>query len=131
MLSTIPASHKKLLEDESKAFAFLATTMPDGSPQVSPVWFNTDGEHIVINSARGRVKDKNIRARPQVALSIIDMDDPYLSMQIRGRVVDVTFEGGAEHISILSRKYRGRDFDIPEGQTRTVYKIIPEKIGLM
>ena len=131
MLSTIPSSYQKLLEDQSKAFAFLATTMPDGSPQVSPIWFNTDGEHIIINSAQGRIKDKNMRARPQVALSIIDMNDPYVSMQIRGKMVDVTTEGGAEHINTLSRKYRGRDFDIPEGQTRTVYKIIPEKIGLM
>lgn len=131
MLKTIPESHQNLLKDESKAFAFLATTMPDGSPQVSPVWFNTDGEHILINSALGRVKDRNMRARPQVALSIIMMDEPYHSMQIRGKVVDVTTEGGAEHISVLSQKYRGRDYDVPDGQTRTIYKVIPEKISLM
>ena len=131
MLNTIPQSYQKLLKDESKAFAFLATTMPDGSPQVSPVWFNTDGEHILINSALGRVKDRNMRARPQVALSIVNMDHPYHSLQIRGKVVKVTTEGGAEHINTLSHKYRGRDYDIPDGQTRTIYKVVPEKISLM
>ena len=132
MLSKIPDSYKELLEDENKAFVFLATTMPDGSPQVTPVWFSFDGEHIYINSAMGRVKDKNMRDRPQVALSIINMDNPYLSMQIRGKVVKLSPEGAVEHISALSLKYRGReDFDVPEGQTRIVYKILPENIGLM
>jgi PPOX class probable F420-dependent enzyme len=132
MLDNIPDSYKELLADESKAFVFLATTMSDGSPQVTPVWFNFDGQHIFINSALGRVKDKNMRERPQVALSIIDMQNPYHSMQVRGKVIELTSEGAVEHISDLSQKYRGRaGFDIPEGQTRVIYKIIPEKIGLM
>ena len=132
MLNDIPDSYKELLTDESKAFVFLATTMPDGSPQVTPVWFSFDGEHILINSAMGRIKDKNMRDRPQVALSIINMKDPYLSMQVRGRVIELRPEGAVEHINVLSLKYRGHaGFDIPNGQTRIIYKIEPEKIGLM
>jgi len=99
---------------------------------VTPVWFSFDGQHIFINSALGRIKDQNMRVRPQVALSIIDMHNPYLSMQVRGKVIELTSEGAAEHIGELSQKYRGTsDFDIPDGQTRVIYKIIPEKIGLM
>jgi len=65
-MKNIPESHQDLLTDEKKAFVYLATTMPDGSPQVTPIWFNTDGEHILLNSVVGRVKDKNMRARPNV-----------------------------------------------------------------
>src|SRR5574339_127684 len=95
-----------LLNDETKAFAFLGTTMPDSSPQVTPIWFNTDGEHILINTAKGRQKDRNMRARPQVALTILDPKKPYRYIQIRGVIVETTEEGAAEHISALSRKYR-------------------------
>ena len=115
-----------LLTDEIKAFAFLGTVMPDGSPQVTPVWFNTDGEHILINSAKGRVKDENMRARPEVAMTIIDMKDAYRYLQVRGRVVAITETGAREHISTLSQKYFGRPFDIPEGEIRVIYKIKPE-----
>lgn len=115
-----------LLADETKAYAFLGTTMPDGSPQVTPLWFNTKGDFILINSAKGRVKDKNMRARPAVAITIIEMTDPNRYLQVRGQVVEITEEGAREHISTLSKKYYGRPFDIPEGQIRVIYKIKPE-----
>jgi PPOX class probable F420-dependent enzyme len=115
-----------LLTDEIKAFAFLGTVMPDGSPQVTPVWFNTDGDHILINSAKGRVKDENMRARPAVAMTIMDMNDAYRYLQIRGQVVEITETGAREHISILSEKYFGRPFEIPEGEIRVIYKIKPD-----
>ncbi len=114
-----------LLADETRAIAFLATIMPDGSPQVTPVWFNTDGEHILVNSARGRVKDRNMRHRPHVAVALMAMDDPYRYVQIRGKVVEISEIGAAEHIHALSIKYRGRRFDIPAGQIRVMYKIKP------
>ena len=114
-----------LLTDETKAYAFLGTIMPDGSPQVTPVWFNTNGEHILINSAKGRVKDENMRARPEVAMTIIDMNDPYRYLQVRGRVVEITEEGAREHISILSEKYFGRPYDIPEGEIWVIYQVKP------
>ena len=115
-----------LIEDETKAYAFLGTTMHDGSPQVTPVWFNSDGENILINSAKGRVKDQNMRARPAVAMTIIDMKNPNRYLQVRGKVVEITEEGAVEHINMLSLKYSGVPFSVPEGQTRVIYKIRPE-----
>jgi PPOX class probable F420-dependent enzyme len=114
-----------LLLDGVKALAILGTVMPDGSPQVTPVWFNTDGEHILINTAKGRVKDRNMRARPDVAITIIALNDPYRYLQVRGRVVEIAEEGAAEHIHQLSEKYMGKPFDIPEGQIRVIFKIKP------
>ncbi len=114
-----------LLADETKAFAFLATLMPDGSPQVTPVWFNTDEEHLLVNSSRGRQKDRNMRQSPQVAVVLMAMDDPYRYVQIRGEVVAIEESGAEEHIHALSMKYRGRRFDIAQGQTRVRYKIKP------
>jgi PPOX class probable F420-dependent enzyme len=127
----IPESHKDLLQDETKALAFLATTMPDGSPQVTPLWFNVEGEHILINSAEGRVKDRNMVARPEVALVIMALDKPYRYIQIRGRVVEITQEGAEAHINTLSQKYRGRDWDYTAGQVRKIYKIEPHKVSVM
>jgi len=124
-MKQVPETERDLLADETKAFAFLATLMPDGSPQVTPVWFNTDGEHILVNSARGRVKDRNMRKRPQVALTLMSMADPYRYVQIRGEVVEISEVDAADHIHALSMKYRGRPFDIPAGQVRVIYKIRP------
>lgn len=121
--------YKDYLKDETKAFAFLATTMADGTPQVTPVWFNVDGEHILINSAKGRVKDKNMRARPDVALVIIDYEYPEKYLQVRGQVVDITEEGGDAHINQLAHKYRGKDFNVLPGQVRTIYRILPKKVN--
>jgi PPOX class probable F420-dependent enzyme len=128
-MNLIPPKFHDLLKDETKAFLFLATTMPDGSPQVTPVWFNTEGEYILINSAKGRVKDKNMRARPAVAFVIQDPSDPYRFVQIRGRVVEITEEGGIEHIQALSMIYYGRPMKNLEGQTRVIYKILPEHVN--
>lgn len=123
---TFPETHLDLLQDESKAILYLGTSMPDGSPQVTPVWFNTDGEYILINTAAGRIKDRNMQARPTVALCIADPKDPYRYLQIRGRVVERTTEGAVEHIHHLSRIYTGKDWVLPAGQERVIYKIAPE-----
>ena len=92
-MNAIPEKYHDLLKDEAKAFLFLATTMKDGSPQVTPVWFNHDQTHILINSAKGRLKDINMRARPQVAFVIQDPANPYRYLQIRGRVIEITEAG--------------------------------------
>jgi PPOX class probable F420-dependent enzyme len=129
-MQNIPESHHDLLADEKKAFVYLATTMKDGSPQVTPVWFNTAGDFILINSAEGRLKDKNMRARPQVALVIADPENPYRYLQIRGQVVEYTLEGAEEHIDTLNLKYRGSP-NYPNHnpqQHRVIYKIRPEKV---
>ena len=124
-MKSVPASMQDLLKDDTRAIAFLATLMPDGSPQVTPVWFNTDGEYLLVNSAKGRVKDINMRSRPQVAVSIMAMNDLYRYIQLRGEVVEIDEPGGADHIHALSQKYRGRLYDIPDGEIRVRYKIKP------
>ena len=128
-MKSVPLDFQDLLQDETKSFAILGTLMPDNSPQVTPVWFNVEGEHILINTAKGRQKDRNMRARPQVAMTILDPKRPYRYLQIRGEVVGSTEEGAAEHISFLSRKYRGHDFTIPKGQVRVTYKILPKFVS--
>src|SRR3989442_13497211 len=103
---TIPPEFLDLVTTK-KAFTNLATVMPNGSPQVTPVWFDFDGKDIRVNSARGRVKDRNMRRDPRVALSILDPDNPYRYLSIRGRVIKITETGAVEHINPLARKYRG------------------------
>lgn len=128
-MKSIPQKYHDLLKDETRAFLFLATTMPDGSPQVTPIWFNHDDEHILINSARGRVKDRNMRARPRVAMVIQNPANPYRYLQIRGRVVEITEEGGLEHIKQLAQKYTARPWQgSSPDEVRVTYKIRPEKI---
>ncbi|MBI3162624.1 MAG: PPOX class F420-dependent oxidoreductase [Chloroflexi bacterium] len=127
-MKPIPTDFHDLLKDETKAYLFLATIMPDGSPQLTPVWFNADGKHILINTARGRVKDRNMRARPRVALVIQDPKTPYRYLQIRGRVDENTEQGGDEHINALSLKYDGKPWKKPANQTRVIYKILPEHV---
>jgi PPOX class probable F420-dependent enzyme len=130
-MAAIPDQYKDLLE--KKAFAHLGTLMKDGSPQVTPVWFDHDGTHIRINSAKGRWKDKNMRNRPQVALSIPDPDNPYRYMQIRGKIVDVTEAGADAHIDSLAKKYLGQDtypFRQP-GEARVIYKVAVERVTTM
>ena len=126
----IPEKLQDLLTNEKKAFVYLATSMGNGSPQVTPIWFNTDGEYILINSATGRVKDNNMRARPNVALCIADPNDPYSYVQVQGTVVEITTEGADDHIDALAFKYLGKDkypYRKPNEQ-RVTYKIKPLKI---
>ncbi|MCW5887135.1 MAG: PPOX class F420-dependent oxidoreductase [Anaerolineales bacterium] len=130
-MNNIPENFKDLLKDETKAFAFLGTIMPDGSPQVTPVWFNTEGDYILINSAEGRRKDRNMRARRQVAVTLMNPANPYRYLEVRGEVVDITSEGGTAHIHALSHKYHGEDYKLPEGQVRVIYKIKPLKTSSM
>ncbi|HKJ27071.1 MAG TPA: PPOX class F420-dependent oxidoreductase [Anaerolineales bacterium] len=124
-MKQVPETYQDLLKPETRAFAFLATLMPDGSPQVTPVWFGTDGEHLLINTAKGRIKDKNMRARPEVAVALMKLSEPYRYVQIRGKVVEITEEGAEEHINALSQAYDDRPFNIPAGQTRVIFKIKP------
>ena len=131
-MKTIPESHKDLLKDEARAFVYLATLMADGSPQVTPVWFNTDGNYILLNTASGRLKDKNMRARPRVALCIADPRDPYRYLQIRGKIVEHTTKGAEEHIDTLNMKYHGEPIYArhdPE-HPRVIYKVEPEKVNI-
>lgn len=128
-MKPIPASHADILD--KPAFAHLSTLMPDGSPQVSPVWLDTDGGLLVVNSATGRVKDRNMRRDPRVALSITDPENPYRTLMIRGRVTKITTDKAEEHIDKMAKKYLGQD-KYPYGQPgeeRVLYYIEPASVG--
>src|SRR4029079_12805561 len=113
-MATIPEKYLDLLE-QKKAFASLATTMPDGSPQVTAVWFDYKNGIVRVNTAKGRVKARNLKEGAAVALAIIDPDNPYRYIQLRGHVRRVTEEGAAAHIDSLAKKYLGQD-KYPFGQ---------------
>lgn len=125
----IPSDYLDLLQQKT-AFAHLATIMPNGTPQVTPVWFDYAKGKIRINSAKGRVKARNMKEGAPVALSILDPDNPYRYIQIRGRVGHVTEEGAAAHIDSLAKKYLGKD-EYPwrrPGEVRVVFEIEPAAV---
>ncbi|HLE35301.1 MAG TPA: PPOX class F420-dependent oxidoreductase [Nitrososphaerales archaeon] len=126
--NTITPEVAKLLEE--KNFAFIATLMNDGSPQITPTWVDLEQNTILINTAEGRVKHKNVSRDPRVAVSVFDHNNPYNMVSIRGRVIEQTCSGADEHIDKLAKKYFGVDkypFRSPS-ETRVILKIKPEKI---
>jgi PPOX class probable F420-dependent enzyme len=129
VMPAIPVDYLDLLQ-QKKAFANLATLMPDGTPQVTPVWFDYTGRKIRINSAKGRVKVRNMQEGAPVALSILDPDNPYRYIQIRGRVQHLTEEGASAHIDALAKKYLGKDkypYARP-GEVRVTFEIEPAAV---
>lgn len=131
MAQAIPEKYMDLFK--KKAFGNLGTIMADGSPQVTPVWIDYDGKHVIFNSALGRVKDKNIRRDPRVSISVVDPDNPYRHLDIRGKVVEITQNGADDNINKLSQKYLGNPvypYRQP-GEVRVLYKVQPEKVGVM
>ena len=125
----IPESHLKLFEEP--VIANLATVMPDGRPQVNPVWCDYDGTYVRINSSAGRQKDKNLKQRSYATLLLVDPNDPFYWIEVRGRVAEITTEGANAHIDSLAKKYLGKD-RYPwyrEGETRVTYKIEPDRVN--
>jgi PPOX class probable F420-dependent enzyme len=129
--ATVPEKAKDLLE--RPIIVTLATLSRNNQPQAQPVWFSYDGDHIWINTARGRRKDKNMTERPQVSILSVDPDNPYRYLEVRGVVEEITEEGAVDHINALAKRYRGRD-NYYEGQeerraleTRVIYKIKPTR----
>ena len=128
----IPDQYLDLLQ-QKKALANLATVMPDGSPQVTPVWFDYTGGLVRVNSAKGRVKSRNMSEGARVVVAIVDPENPYRYIQIRGRVARVTEQGASEHIDSLSKKYLGKDkypFGQP-GEVRVTFEIEPTSTQVM
>ncbi len=131
-MAVIPENFLDLLQ-QKKAFAHLATIMPDGTPQVTPVWFDYTGGMIRVNTAKGRVKARNLKEGAPVALSIMDPDNAYRYIQIRGRVKQVSEAGADQHIDSLAKKYLGKDkypFAQP-GDVRVMYEIEPRAANAM
>jgi PPOX class probable F420-dependent enzyme len=125
-MGKVADSHFDLFKKQ--VFAHLATLMPDGKPQVTPVWIDYDGRYILMNTAEGRQKDRNLQRNGTVALSILDPENPYRYLEVRGRVVERTLEGADQHIDAMAKKYLGQDkypFRQP-GEVRVIFKIEPE-----
>ena len=131
MAQEIPEQYRDLFS--KKTFAHLATLMPDGRPQVTPVWCDIDGDLVVVNSAKGRRKDKNMRRDPRVSLALSDPDNPYRYLEVRGKVVEITEQGVDDHIDKMASKYMGvakYPYRQP-GEVRVLYKIEPEGFSFM
>jgi anthraniloyl-CoA monooxygenase len=127
-----PIPHDFLDLFEKPAVAHLATLMPDGSPQVTPVWVDYDGHHVLVNSAAGRQKDLNMERRRRVAIEIQDPDDPNRYVSVRGTVVEITEDGADAHLDRLARRYLNRDrypdsYRFP-GEVRRIYRIEPARV---
>jgi PPOX class probable F420-dependent enzyme len=124
----IPETHLDLFK--KKAFANLVTLMPGGQPQVTPVWVDYDGHYVVINTAEGRQKDKNLQRDRRVALSILDPENPYRYLEVRGHVAERTRNGADQHIDAMAKKYLDKDkypFRQPN-EVRVLYRIEPDHI---
>ena len=123
---------RQLIEEPN--FGFLATVMADGSPQVSPVWVDVSDGEVLVNTAVGRVKDRNMRREPRVAISVANRENQYEKVDIRGRVVDVVEGDDAErHIDAMAKKYMGADtypMRRPD-ERRVIFKIQPESVNEM
>jgi len=131
MSTSLPQDYLDLFS--KRAFGVLTTLMPDGSPQTQPVWIDYQNGTIWVNSAEGRQKDKNVRRDPRVAMAIIDPDNPYRYLEVRGTVEEITNEGASAHIDKMSKKYLGQDkypYAQP-GEKRVLYKIKPHKFHVM
>jgi PPOX class probable F420-dependent enzyme len=115
---------------KGKNFAFVATVMKDGSPQITPTWVDIDGDYIIVNTAQGRLKQKNVSRDPRVAISLVDDANPYNMVTVRGQVVEQTTKGADEHIDKMAKKYIGLEKypNRAPGEKRVILKIRPEKV---
>jgi PPOX class probable F420-dependent enzyme len=118
---------KKLID--GKNFASVATLMPDGSPQVAPVWIERDGDTVVINATVARQRYRNLKRDPRVALAVYDQNNPYSKVLIRGTATEITTKGAEEHIDKLSMKYHGKKYpNHIVGESRVIIRIRPEHV---
>ena len=131
MATTIPDEFRDLFN--KKAVAHLGTVMADGAPQVTPVWIDLEGTTILVNTAKGRLKDRNMRRNSKVAVEITDPDNIYRHIAVRGEVAGITEQGADEHIDKMAKKYMGVDkYPLRKpGEVRVMFKIRPLKVATM
>ena len=127
-MTEIPKAYLDLFS--KPAFAHLVTLMPDGGPHVTPVWVDLDGNTVIVNTAKGRLKDRNMKRDPRVAIEVSDPANPYRYVQVRGRVSNFTEEGADAHIDKMAKKDLGQDVypGRQPGEVRVVYRITPEHV---
>ncbi len=130
MTAKIPESHFDLLD--GPVVVLLATVMPDGSPQVTPVWCSRQGNQVWVNTAVGRVKDRNLRERPFATVAVLDPQNPYRWLEVRGQVAEVVEGQSAhDHINELAQLYFGRPFTYNNpGEERVIFKIAPTHVNV-
>jgi len=128
MAAELTAGMEKLLRE--KAYCQIATTMPDGSPQLTETGVDTDGQHILINTSQGRQKERNVRRDPRVAVQVFEPNNDYRIFSVRGRVVEITEDGADAMIDRLAKKYLGLDtYPMRQpGEVRVILKILPDKV---
>ena len=130
MAQTLSTKARELIA--RPVLASLSTVGPGGSPQITPLWIDLDGDDLLFNTAEGRVKARNMRRDPRVAVSVIDPDDPYNVVALRGTVVDITTQDADAHIDALAHKYLGVDAypRRQEGEVRIKVRVRPDHIAL-
>jgi len=127
-MAAIPAKYEDIVH--KRTFAMLGTIMPNGRPQVTPVWVDAENGRILVNTATGRQKHRNVQRDPRVSVTLIDPDNPYRYVEVRGRVAEMTEKGADTHIDKMAKKYLGKDkypFAQP-GEKRILLKIEPEHV---
>ena len=112
---------------KGRNFAVMGTIGPDGAPQLTPNWIDWDGEYVLLNTAEGRIKPRNIRERPVVSVCVVNHDNPYQYVSVTGRA-EISEEGAEEHINELAHRYFGRDFGYVPGEKRLLVRIKPERV---
>lgn len=127
-MAAIPEEYHDLFEKPT--IAHFASLLPDGTPHVVPVWVGYDGEHLLVNTTADRRKTKNVRRDPHVAVSMVDPDNPYRYLGVRGEVVEVTEEGAVEHINELARRYMGQEYPNldEEASPRVLVRVRPDHV---
>lgn len=126
MPAAIPPEYHDLLTGRN--YAHVATLMPGGQPQVTPVWIDFDGEYVIFNTAEGRQKARNLDRDGRIAISVHDQQKPERYLQVRGVVAERVTEGALDHINKLSLRYNNRPYNLPEGQVRVIYKVRPVRV---
>lgn len=135
MNATIPETHVDLLT--GPFLATVATLMPNGQPQLTVVWMDYDGTHLLFTTVRGRQKEKNLRARPQVTVLVLDPKDDFHWIEVRGEVVEMTEEGAVDHIHAMARVYTDHDryyggfmpAERANQETRVMVRIRPVRVN--
>lgn len=129
MTAELTPEQRKFFEQPN--FGFLATVMPDGSPQVTPMWVDVEDGTIVVNTAIGRVKERNVRRDPRVAIAVVAQDNPYNQVAVRGEIVEATEEGAVDHIDALAAKYIGQSTYpwLQPGERRIKFRIRPHSVS--
>jgi PPOX class probable F420-dependent enzyme len=123
--ATLNDRHAELLRSDN--IAVVTTIGADGVPQQTPTWVDFDGDHVLINTAEGRVKPRNIRRNATVSVCVVDCEDPYNWVSVAG-TAELVHEGAVKHIHKLSRKYTGDDYPLQSGEERVIVRITPERV---